>query len=50
MSSFHWHPLRRAQDFIRSEAAGGVVLMVAAASALIVANSPLSDSYTSLLL
>ncbi|WP_434734801.1 Na+/H+ antiporter NhaA [Chiayiivirga sp.] len=49
MSSFHWHPLRRAQDFIRSEAAGGVVLMVAAASALIVANSPLSDSYTSLL-
>jgi len=32
-------------DFLASEAAGGLVLMVAAALALIVANSPLSAAY-----
>ncbi len=33
------------RDFIASEAAGGIVLMAASALALIVANSPLADSY-----
>ncbi|SCW74513.1 sodium/proton antiporter, NhaA family (TC 2.A.33.1.1) [Sphingobium faniae] len=33
------------RDFLRSEAAGGVILMAAAAAAMIVANSPLADSY-----
>lgn len=32
-------------SFLRSEAAGGVVLMLAALAALIVANSPLADHY-----
>ena len=33
------------RDFLTSEASGGLVLMAAAAAALIVANSPLSDAY-----
>lgn len=33
------------RDFIESEAAGGIVLMVAAALALIIANSPLAPMY-----
>ncbi len=33
------------QDFLRQEAAGGYVLMAAAAFALIVANSPLAEAY-----
>ncbi len=33
------------RNFLRSEAAGGIVLMVVAALALIVANSPLSGAY-----
>ena len=33
------------RDFIKSEAAGGILLMVAAALAMIVANSPLYDMY-----
>jgi NhaA family Na+:H+ antiporter len=37
------------QDFLRQEAAGGYVLMFAAALALIVANSPLADTYFSVL-
>ncbi len=41
---FH-RPLLRVIDFMRGEAAGGMVLMGAAALALIVANSPLSDTY-----
>jgi len=36
-------------DFIRLEAAGGLVLMIAAVLALIVANSPLATIYTALL-
>lgn len=32
-------------DFLRSEAAGGVILMAMAILAMIVANSPLADSY-----
>ncbi|MDF7774221.1 Na+/H+ antiporter NhaA [Sphingomonas sp. AOB5] len=31
--------------FVRSEAAGGIVLMAASAAALVAANSPLADSY-----
>jgi NhaA family Na+:H+ antiporter len=37
------------REFLRSEAAGGILLMGAAALALIVANSPLADSYHRLL-
>jgi len=37
--------LRAMRDFIASEAAGGVVLMLASALALIVANSPLAGAY-----
>jgi NhaA family Na+:H+ antiporter len=35
--------------FLRSEAAGGIVLMIAAAAALIVANSPWGEAYRHLL-
>ncbi|MEQ1508944.1 MAG: Na+/H+ antiporter NhaA [Sphingopyxis sp.] len=35
--------------FLASEASGGIILMVAAALAIIIANSPLSDAYTYLL-
>jgi len=35
--------------FLRSEAAGGIVLMLAAATAMIIANSPLGDGYVQLL-
>jgi Na+:H+ antiporter, NhaA family len=38
-------PLR---DFVRTEASGGVVLVVAALAALVWANSPLQDSYREL--
>jgi NhaA family Na+:H+ antiporter len=38
-------PLIIVSDFMRGEAAGGFVLMAAAALALIVANSPLSELY-----
>lgn len=44
-----WRPLRRMRDFIDGEAAGGLVLMVAAAAALLVANSPLAPGYFELL-
>ncbi|MDQ7007830.1 MAG: Na+/H+ antiporter NhaA [Acidobacteriota bacterium] len=47
------HPLNRLikplQEFIRLEAAGGLVLMATAVLALVVANSPLAASYTALL-
>lgn len=33
------------REFLRSEAAGGIILMIAAALAMIVANSPLAGSY-----
>ncbi len=33
------------RDFLSNEAAGGIVLLVAAALALIIANSPLAESY-----
>ncbi len=42
-------PLSRIQEFLEFEAAGGIVLIVAAAIGLIIANSPLSDLYIGLL-
>lgn len=41
----HWLPLQRIRDFMDNEAAGGLVLMVVAALALVVANSPLEPGY-----
>src|SRR5690349_942711 len=38
-------PMSVLRDFLRSEAAGGLILMGAAALALVVANSPLSGVY-----
>ena len=40
--------LRPLVDFLHTEAAGGVVLLVAAAVALVWANSPFQDSYVEL--
>jgi NhaA family Na+:H+ antiporter len=40
---------RAAFDFLRSEAAGGIALIAAAATALVVANSPLAPAYFALL-
>lgn len=37
------------RDFLASEAAGGIILMVVAILAMVVANSPLADSYFHLL-
>jgi NhaA family Na+:H+ antiporter len=42
-------PLPIIRDFLRQEAAGGVVLMVAAAGAMVVANSSFGDTYFSAL-
>jgi Na+:H+ antiporter, NhaA family len=42
-------PRSALRNFLKSEAAGGIVLMTAAALALIVANSPLAESYRHLL-
>ena len=42
-------PRSALRDFLRSEAAGGILLMAAAALALIVANSPLARAYQDLL-
>ncbi|MCE4223024.1 Na+/H+ antiporter NhaA [Methylobacterium sp. C25] len=39
-------PLSALRSFLVSEAAGGIVLMAAAAAALLVANSPLGETYT----
>jgi NhaA family Na+:H+ antiporter len=41
--------LRSLQDFLRLEAAGGLLLMVATVLAMIVANSPLDRYYAALL-
>ncbi|MGB6410677.1 MAG: Na+/H+ antiporter NhaA [Candidatus Deferrimicrobiaceae bacterium] len=41
--------LKPLHDFLRLEAAGGLVLMVAAVLAMVVANSPLADYYAALL-
>ena len=42
-------PRSALRSFVRTESAGGIVLMVAAALAIIVANSPLADDYFGLL-
>ena len=42
-------PASALRSFLRSEAAGGVLLMVAAALAMLVANSPLGEAYQHLL-
>ncbi len=42
-------PFSVLRDFLQSEAAGGIILMIAAALALVVANSPLSGAYFSAL-
>jgi NhaA family Na+:H+ antiporter len=41
--------LRPLQDFLRLEAAGGLILMMATVLALVVANSPLAVHYNALL-
>lgn len=38
-------PRSALREFLRTEAAGGIVLMAAAALAMIVANSPMADTY-----
>jgi NhaA family Na+:H+ antiporter len=40
------HPASALRAFLQHGAAGGIVLMIAAAAALVVANSPLADTYT----
>ena len=40
------HSSSRMQRFLKSSSSGGITLMVAAALALLVANSPLSESYS----
>src|SRR3569832_1958493 len=42
-------PLAALRAFLRLEAAGGILLLVAAAAALLLDNSPLAESYRSLL-
>lgn len=42
-------PLERLREFIASESACGIILMIAAAIALIIANSPLLPAYQDLL-
>ncbi|GLS28518.1 Na+:H+ antiporter, NhaA family [Mesorhizobium albiziae] len=49
MSPHAKHPQSAFREFITSESAGGIVLMVAATLALVVANSPLAPSYFSAL-
>lgn len=39
------HPLQTLRDFLGQESAGGMILMVAAALSLVVANSPLATPY-----
>lgn len=49
MQDLKQRPVSVFREFLDSEAAGGIVLMVAAALALIVANSPLAETYFSVL-
>ncbi|RVT90789.1 Na+/H+ antiporter NhaA [Sphingomonas crocodyli] len=42
-------PISAIRHFLHTEAAGGIVLILSAAAAMIVANSPLADSYFHLL-
>lgn len=43
--SLRQRPMSALRDFLKSEATGGILLMVAASLAMIVANSPLSGTY-----
>ncbi len=43
------HPLTMLREFLRQEAAGGVLLVLAAALALVLANSPAAPAYTAAL-
>lgn len=49
MQDLKQRPVSVFREFLDSEAAGGIVLMMAAALALIVANSPLAETYFSVL-
>jgi NhaA family Na+:H+ antiporter len=49
MRDLKQRPVSVFREFLDGEAAGGIILMVAAALALIVANSPLSETYFSVL-
>ncbi|KRB34672.1 sodium:proton antiporter [Mesorhizobium sp. Root695] len=49
MQDLKQRPVSVFREFLESEAAGGIILMVAAALALIVANSPLAETYFSAL-
>ncbi|TPM59288.1 Na+/H+ antiporter NhaA [Mesorhizobium sp. B2-2-4] len=49
MRDLKQRPVSVLREFLDSEAAGGIMLMVAAALALIVANSPLSGTYFAVL-
>ncbi|TPK24407.1 Na+/H+ antiporter NhaA [Mesorhizobium sp. B2-5-9] len=49
MQDLKRRPVSVFREFLDSEAAGGIILMVAAALALIVANSPLAGTYFSVL-
>ncbi|MEI8717654.1 Na+/H+ antiporter NhaA [Mesorhizobium sp. ISC11] len=49
MQDLKQRPISVFREFLDSEAAGGIILMAAAALALIVANSPLAETYFSVL-
>ncbi|TPI28527.1 Na+/H+ antiporter NhaA [Mesorhizobium sp. B3-2-1] len=49
MQDLKQRPVSVFREFLDSEAAGGIILMAAAALALIVANSPLAETYFSVL-
>ncbi|GLQ81447.1 Na(+)/H(+) antiporter NhaA [Mesorhizobium huakuii] len=49
MQDLKQRPVSVFREFLDGEAAGGIILMVAAALALIVANSPLAETYFSIL-
>jgi Na+:H+ antiporter, NhaA family len=48
LSRGSWREVRRISDILRAETVGGILLVVAAAIALIWANSPWSDTYRAL--
>ncbi|BCG76667.1 Na+/H+ antiporter NhaA [Mesorhizobium sp. 113-3-3] len=49
MQGLKQRPVSVFREFLDSEAAGGIILMIAAALALIVANSPFAETYFSVL-
>ncbi|RVC39942.1 Na(+)/H(+) antiporter NhaA, partial [Mesorhizobium sp. M4B.F.Ca.ET.088.02.2.1] len=49
MQDLEQRPKSILREFLDGEAAGGIILMVVAALALIVANSPLAGAYFALL-